>query len=316
MVWFQCESCGENLKKPKLQNHFRGCAARKLSCIDCGVVFDQQSVQAHTSCVTEEEKYGPKGLIKGGSGSTQKVQKEQKPNTADIDLSIGLASKPPWACSLCNVSTTSFETLEGHSQGKKHRSKVKAALGKLNPTVPAEQHNGSAGLIPVNGNLPESTPESKVKLEKDGVVGSLGPTYEEGGGDKKIRKKRKAGAADTNGQENVIAASESLEADVELPGKKKRKEKKGKEENVGIKPTKTVNWNKIFTKVLAKSPNGSMKTRSLMKEVLVVEASKLSPNFPEKKMLEAELLNQLRKSSKFVVEGKVVRLAKPLQQGV
>jgi hypothetical protein len=53
-----------------------------------------------------------------------------------------------------------------------------------------------------------------------------------------------------------------------------------------------------------------------MKEVLVVEASKLSPNFPEKKMLEAELLNQLRKSSKFVVEGKVVRLAKPLQQGV
>lgn len=25
----------------------------QLSCIDCGVVFDQQSVQAHTSCVTE-----------------------------------------------------------------------------------------------------------------------------------------------------------------------------------------------------------------------------------------------------------------------
>lgn len=27
--------------------------AFQLSCIDCGVVFDQQSVQAHTSCVTE-----------------------------------------------------------------------------------------------------------------------------------------------------------------------------------------------------------------------------------------------------------------------
>ncbi len=117
------------------------------------------------------------------------------------------------------MSTTSFETLEGHSQGKKHRSKVKAALGKLNPIVVAEQHNGSAGVIPVNGNLSESTPESKVKLEKDGVV--------ERGGDKKIQKKRKAGTADTNGQENGIAASESLEADVELPGKKKRKEKKG-----------------------------------------------------------------------------------------
>ena len=27
MVWFQCEDCGENLKKPKLASHFRCCSA-------------------------------------------------------------------------------------------------------------------------------------------------------------------------------------------------------------------------------------------------------------------------------------------------
>jgi len=30
MVWFQCEDCGENLKKPKLPNHFRMCSATKV----------------------------------------------------------------------------------------------------------------------------------------------------------------------------------------------------------------------------------------------------------------------------------------------
>lgn len=31
MVWFQCEDCGENLKKPKLLNHFKICSAYKVS---------------------------------------------------------------------------------------------------------------------------------------------------------------------------------------------------------------------------------------------------------------------------------------------
>jgi cell growth-regulating nucleolar protein len=29
-VWFQCEDCGEDLKKPKLPNHFRTCSASKV----------------------------------------------------------------------------------------------------------------------------------------------------------------------------------------------------------------------------------------------------------------------------------------------
>lgn len=146
MVWFQCEDCGENLKKPKLQNHFRICSANKLSCLDCGFIFNRESVQAHTQCVSEAEKYGPKGEGRG----VKNLGAKEKPNAsqnADVDLSAGLSTRPPWACSLCNVKTTSRETLSAHSEGKKHRSKARAfqASNKSNQTVEPSS-NGSISL--------------------------------------------------------------------------------------------------------------------------------------------------------------------------
>lgn len=39
MVWFQCEDCGDNLKKPKLPNHFRMCSASKVLCFFFLLIF-------------------------------------------------------------------------------------------------------------------------------------------------------------------------------------------------------------------------------------------------------------------------------------
>ena len=54
MVWFQCEDCGETLKKPKLAKHVWQCSAMRFSCIDCCMVFDRNGAMAHTSCVMEK----------------------------------------------------------------------------------------------------------------------------------------------------------------------------------------------------------------------------------------------------------------------
>ncbi|GMH18089.1 hypothetical protein Nepgr_019930 [Nepenthes gracilis] len=137
MVWFQCEDCGENLKKPKLPNHFRMCSATKLSCIDCGEIFGQQSVQGHTQCITEEEKYGPKG--QGNFSSDKPAKSTNDKRKLDFDVNVGLSERPPWFCSLCNTQATSKQTLLLHAEGKKHRAKSRAFHASNQQSKPTEK---------------------------------------------------------------------------------------------------------------------------------------------------------------------------------
>ncbi|KAF7233919.1 hypothetical protein EG68_10713 [Paragonimus skrjabini miyazakii] len=58
MVVFLCPICNDSLRKSHVEAHFhrcRGCTA--VSCMDCHKEFDKSSFKAHTSCITETEKY-------------------------------------------------------------------------------------------------------------------------------------------------------------------------------------------------------------------------------------------------------------------
>ncbi|KAL5538515.1 hypothetical protein UlMin_045443 [Ulmus minor] len=105
MVWFQCEDCGDDLKKHKFPNHFRICSASKLSCIDCGETFGQQNIQSHNY-------------------ATPKPNKDAK-QQPDFDINVGLYDRPPWFCSICNTKATSKQTLLLYAEGKKHKAKLK-----------------------------------------------------------------------------------------------------------------------------------------------------------------------------------------------
>ena len=39
MVFFTCNSCGESLKKNKVDKHLMQCQSRSISCVDCGKDF-------------------------------------------------------------------------------------------------------------------------------------------------------------------------------------------------------------------------------------------------------------------------------------
>ena len=48
-----------------------------------------------------QEKYGPKGQNKPSNGVQGKADKP-KPN-ADVDINVGLSTRPPWFCRCANL---------------------------------------------------------------------------------------------------------------------------------------------------------------------------------------------------------------------
>ncbi|KAJ9161969.1 Cell growth-regulating nucleolar protein [Coniochaeta hoffmannii] len=57
MVSFSCEGCGDVLTKKKLDPHRTRCRGATFTCIDCMVHFPGTEYRAHTSCMTEAQKY-------------------------------------------------------------------------------------------------------------------------------------------------------------------------------------------------------------------------------------------------------------------
>jgi cell growth-regulating nucleolar protein len=57
MVSFNCNKCGDVVKKPKVQSHAAQCGTGGYSCVDCMVQFDLNTIANHRECVSETTKY-------------------------------------------------------------------------------------------------------------------------------------------------------------------------------------------------------------------------------------------------------------------
>lgn len=72
MVTFTCSYCGDSIRKNQVEKHytFKRCASRSpaLTCVDCLKDFFNQEYVAHTSCITEDEKYSAKGFVSKNAG--------------------------------------------------------------------------------------------------------------------------------------------------------------------------------------------------------------------------------------------------------
>ncbi|XP_062213812.1 UBP1-associated proteins 1C [Phragmites australis] len=302
MVWFQCEDCGENLKKPKLAGHFRCCSAYKLSCIDCGEFFSQDTVQAHTQCISEAEKYGPKGQSKPSNGVQGKPDKP-KPN-ADVDINVGLSTRPPWFCSLCKTTTTSKQTLLLHADGKKHRAKAKAFH------VSQKQANGTAQTLDEKetGGVPTKEP---IQVNDGKSADSKGDE------DKDSGKRKRVDDTTTEEPDNVkrqtlssLSIGEVIQAENGKPENKTNSERTADELPSGADrknvDKQKIKWKKIVTKALKTNPDGVMKLKKLQK--LVIKKLQECGLTEDKEGLRATLMDKITSSSRFSVDGKRIRL--------
>ncbi|GFS43429.1 zinc ion binding protein [Actinidia rufa] len=254
MVWFQCEDCGENLKKPKLPNHFRICSATKLSCIDCGQIFGQQSVQVHTQCITEAEKYGPKGQGKAPNVTNAKPNNDAK-QKPDVDVNVGLSERPPWFCSLCNTNATSKQTLLLHAEGKKHRAKARAfhAANKKPEQSESAPNTKASPQSNQNDELTANMGIDQPKGENPPIVTPLHNGCE---------------AGNENSLSSELGNGEVIQVERAVEVESKCQIKKAKHSVTEEDAKKKIKWKKLIKSVLKSNPENVLKMKKLRKLVL------------------------------------------------
>ena len=72
MVFFVCDGCNETLKKNQVDKHAQRCrVCAAVTCVDCSVSFYGNDYAAHTTCISEAEKY---------EGSLYKAKSKAKMN--------------------------------------------------------------------------------------------------------------------------------------------------------------------------------------------------------------------------------------------
>lgn len=63
MVFFNCGTCGQGLKKNQIEKHLFSCKTNFFSCIDCGSDFKNNEYVNHNKCISEAKKYESKSYV-------------------------------------------------------------------------------------------------------------------------------------------------------------------------------------------------------------------------------------------------------------
>ncbi|KAH9963899.1 hypothetical protein BC827DRAFT_99706 [Russula dissimulans] len=204
MVSFQCDTCTDVVKKPKLDRHYGQCRS-SFTCIDCSKTFRGPAEwKAHTSCITEAEKY-QKSLYKGPKKGQNPSNGHQKNSqTATVNAT---GKKPDLVAD--HISNGS-ETKE-KKRKKKHD--------------PPREQNGKDATDPVIEPPKKKSSDMKRSSEKQKTDVSQPPTES---GDKKVKKRKKEEVRLKQGDVNEPATSreddkEGKRVDEDEKRKKKRK---------------------------------------------------------------------------------------------
>ncbi|GAA5988411.1 hypothetical protein JCM5350_005302 [Sporobolomyces pararoseus] len=108
MVSFSCEACGDILKKPKLDQHAGRCRGAYYTCVDCNNTFDgptgNNGYRAHTSCMSEEQRYH-KSVYKEPKKKGKQQQQQQQQNSKPEQTS----QQPPAAADPTPAASTESE---------------------------------------------------------------------------------------------------------------------------------------------------------------------------------------------------------------
>lgn len=185
MVFFTCNHCGESLKKQAVEKHGWKCKREiNVSCMDCQKDFAGKAYDAHTSCITEAEKYSGKDYVpKANANKGAKKQDAWLTTIRTItegkqNLSKGVSEVFNVIRKNDNIPRKQKGFMNFFQNSAKHirRNDVEAAWALLEEEVKKNQTNGQQqqqqqpkvanGTVP-NGNQNGTSEPKKRKLEEE-----------------------------------------------------------------------------------------------------------------------------------------------------
>lgn len=239
MVFFVCEGCNESLKKNQVDKHAMKCAnCWAVTCVDCNVTFPEDEYRAHTSCISEAQRY---------EGKLYRPPKEKtKKNPQEI-----------WT-----------EVVEGAA------SDVRSAPTALQPFVGKLADYGN---VPRNERKFINFVKNSMNIRSESTVSELwaylSERQQEAQAEQKPAEPSKV-TKKSDGQKRKELDEQKDEESGKGNGKKagSKRSKVVSEEKI-VCTTKEeesapINWAKAICKALKAEPNKSMATKKLKKQVV------------------------------------------------
>ncbi|ESO93049.1 hypothetical protein LOTGIDRAFT_206535 [Lottia gigantea] len=335
MVFFNCNACGETLKRNKVEIHYRTkCrSCEVLSCVDCSKEFWGDDYKQHMTCISEEEKYsGSNYVAKPNKGEVKQelwqksiadAVEKHKNNFKMKDLLTRLIEHP-------NIprKQKKFENFMRSSFGVRDNKCISEIWSIISSSTSSS--NGASENGSTNGQNKTTTedcePPEKDSKETDENIQKLS---------KREKKEQRRLLNDKKEKKDRTKHSEATEEDTSKKKKKKRKKKnddseieeeneedgevenkrkrldeseESEEEKVVKKRKIKFSWEKVIEEVL-NTKGEEIPLKKLRKKVLAEYASQ-GGCLESEDELSAKFMKKLTKNPKFKVLKERVKLAK------
>mmetsp|Transcript_38348 Transcript_38348/g.80574 ORF Transcript_38348/g.80574 Transcript_38348/m.80574 type:complete len:346 (-) Transcript_38348:395-1432(-) len=345
MVFFICEVCNESLKKNKVETHSNTCRNCWIfSCLDCGKHFEGQDYRAHTSCISESQKYEGKFFVAKENKGDVKQQAWLEGVQRRLESAAGKSGLQSFVERLLQYDNlprkrTKFVNFAKNSLNLKADPKgiadqlweivkpeedavasVQAAPAAAQKAEPADSQDAAASTA----QAPAAAESKPVKQAANGSQRKPGVDETSTASVEEVGKKKKRKAPDEARVEPASGVKinkqlQKEEAKVQLAAgetAKADKEKKVKEctqsDAAGGDAAKAIKWKKIITKEL-KSVGGSMSLKKLRAEA--VAEAKAHPTHENRTKadiaadFDREFAERIKNFSKFKFDGNIISLA-------
>jgi len=254
MVYFTCNACGEQLKKPSVEKHYtqkcRQCTM--LTCIDCLKDFWGDDYKAHNACMSEEQRYSKEGRAGWDPEKGQGNKGENRQKSWTSNLRAILAETDNIDSDVKNIVNTILDHENIPRKKPKFTNFVKNimrnranvhAIDKtwdlfsqaLKPTAQdmsqkrEEVKVEEKPVIEVTEEKKKSKKDKKKNKDVDDVNGDV-EMAEDDGSKKKSKKERKKEKLKALEEENTTEDTSEKENTDKISKKKKKKEKQKEKE--------------------------------------------------------------------------------------